>query len=144
MARTPLKRRGAFHINEAAVLAWKACDHNALHQALGLKPWDPSPLPAAVTDLGVDGSDENAWEVDTWHESIALQKELLARAGPPDLAAVRRACEANLKEAAEFLAYLRKDKPVELHVLKTAQENLAWRKKLLAELDAEAEGGRAK
>lgn len=46
----PEKRRTAkakdYRITPAAILAWQAGDEMALHRALGLKPWEASPLVA--------------------------------------------------------------------------------------------------
>ncbi|MDB5575858.1 MAG: hypothetical protein JWR80_1034 [Bradyrhizobium sp.] len=51
----PARRRNRkdreHRITDAAVAAFKAGDYHGLHAALGLKPWQPSPLdPPCVAD----------------------------------------------------------------------------------------------
>jgi hypothetical protein len=53
--RTAL-RRPRHGITAEAIEAYRARDHLRLHRALGLKPWECSPLPADVEPLGVDHS----------------------------------------------------------------------------------------
>ncbi len=56
-ANMPVKRRtlkGTPHrITPEAVDAFRAGDYLGLHRALGLAPWETSPLPSDVTALGV-------------------------------------------------------------------------------------------
>lgn len=52
--RTPRNRDAKRRITPAAVEAFKAGDFMALHRALGLRPWEMSPLPLDVTPLGCD------------------------------------------------------------------------------------------
>jgi hypothetical protein len=75
------------HVNEAAIRAWLRADYFALHRALNLHPGVPSPLPTSITPLGCDPDcppdrDYTGW-ARGWPESVALQRELLAIAGPP-------------------------------------------------------------
>ena len=54
----PVKKRtakGRLHrITSEAVAAYIARDFTGLHRALGLMPWQPSPLPLEIEGLGVD------------------------------------------------------------------------------------------
>jgi hypothetical protein len=138
------------HINDVAIRAWRECDYLALHRALKLHPGSPSPLPSTVTPLGVDADedppeqDDRAW-ARGWAEAVSLQKELLRVAGPPN---VRRAYEANLREAEEMAAYCRelvdnsnkggqgtgRDPLSRLLALDEAEGEVAWRQQLLDEL----------
>jgi hypothetical protein len=87
--RTPIGRKAITRITPEAVAAWKRADFMALHRALGLKPWQPSPLPSEVTALGVcegerpDADSGRAWD-HAWPKALALQKQLLELAGWPD------------------------------------------------------------
>ena len=56
--RKPLRRNLRRRISPAAVAGWQAADYHALHSALGLSPWEMSPLQDTITALGV--SEENA------------------------------------------------------------------------------------
>lgn len=48
--RKPLKRNARRRITAEAVEAFRAGDHKRLHRALGLFPWDASPLDECVMD----------------------------------------------------------------------------------------------
>ncbi len=48
--RKPLKRNARRRITAEAVEAYRAGDHKRLHRALGLFPWDASPLDECVMD----------------------------------------------------------------------------------------------
>ena len=77
------------HITPEAVDAWRRADFMALHVALGLKPWEASPLPYEITALGCSEDDlpldQDCSEWDkTLPKAIALQKQLLELAGWPD------------------------------------------------------------
>ncbi len=78
----PVKRRNSktkeHRINEAAVEAYIAGDFMALHEALGLFPWQPSPLPATVHVLGVDPANPRPWPLDGFEIACELQAELEA------------------------------------------------------------------
>jgi hypothetical protein len=88
--------------------------------------------------------DSRAW-ARGWAEAVSLQKELLRVAGPPN---VRRAYEANLREAEEMAAYHRelvndfdrggkgigRDPLSRLLALDEAEAEVAWRQQLLDEL----------
>ncbi len=98
------KAKGRAHkITAEAVAAWKAADYSGLHRALGLHPWEASPLPEEITSLGV--SEETAASVDpdstygfedSYAVAVALQRELIAAAGWPNC---RAAYADNLREA---------------------------------------------
>ncbi len=79
--RTPKAR--AHRITPAAIDAYVAGDYLGLHRALGLRPWEPSPLPLAVTPLGVDPDrpgDAGKWPVRAdWDLAASLQLELRAQ-----------------------------------------------------------------
>ena len=81
----PVKRRlhkGREHrITADAIEAFRAGDHGALHRALGLRPWQPSPLPLAVNPLGVDpaqppAADDGSIWAQAWQLAVELQGEL--------------------------------------------------------------------
>ena len=85
------KAKGRQHkITAEAIAAWKAADYMALHRALGLHPWQASPLPDTITSLGVseemaaniDPDTAQGWE-QSYSQAIELQRELIAVAGWP-------------------------------------------------------------
>jgi hypothetical protein len=79
----PVKRRLAksrvHKITPEAIEAFEAGDYHALHQALGLKPWEHSPLPLAVTALGVRPGEPPSWDNSTmsWRQAQELQRALV-------------------------------------------------------------------
>jgi hypothetical protein len=80
----PLKRRlpkGREHrITPEAVAAFAAGDYMRLHRALGLRPWEASPLPLEVTALGVDQGDppkDRSMWAQSWPQAQELQRELM-------------------------------------------------------------------
>jgi len=86
----PVKRRNAkarlHRITAEAVEAFEAGDYMALHNALGLAPWEASPLPASITVLGVDPNGPKQWSdsqvnIETWAQAVELQRELQAATG---------------------------------------------------------------
>ena len=72
-AAMPTKRRAAkgkaHRITRQAVEAFTAGDTLALHRALGLRPWQPSPLDA-------DTPEPPAWAGTLWAEGWALARHL--------------------------------------------------------------------
>ena len=85
----PVKRRVSkvrdHRITPEAAEAFAAGDYKRLHRALGLKPWEASPLPIDVTALGVDQGEPPPWETlhaASWRQAQALQRELLKIVGP--------------------------------------------------------------
>ncbi len=85
--RTPIARTSRPHITPAAIAAWQAADFHALHAALGLKPWERSPLPQSVSGLGVEEGcapvePSTASEL-SYPKALALQRALVAVAGWP-------------------------------------------------------------
>jgi hypothetical protein len=87
----PVKRRlakGREHrITPEAIAAFEAGDYGALHRALGLRPWEASPLPLSVTSLGVDQDVPPDPHPVGWAQSVPqaqeLQRLLMAAAGHP-------------------------------------------------------------
>lgn len=85
----PVKRRASkvrhHRITQDAIDAFLAGDYCALHRALGLKPWEASPLPLEVTPLGVDQSPSDGPEHllfhESWPKAQELQRELLEATG---------------------------------------------------------------
>ena len=81
----PVKRRvaksRAHRITPEAVEAFRAGDYLALHAALGLRPWEVSPLPLEVTPLGCDQKPlrdprpASAWDA-SWEQAQELQRLL--------------------------------------------------------------------
>ena len=84
----PVKRRaGKAHshrITPEAIEAYQAKDYMRLHRALGLAPWECSPLPTTVTALGVDDEpplpNGTPWS-DSWQQAKELQQAILAEIG---------------------------------------------------------------
>jgi hypothetical protein len=138
--RSPRARGTRRHqINEAAIAAWRAADYIGLHRALNLHPGHPSPLPSTITPLGVDPDappdegDGRAW-ARGWSDAVALQRQLMATAGPPDS---RAAYGQNLKEAEEMAAYYRSLLAEGKNVAEELEDALLeveWRKELLTDL----------
>jgi plasmid stabilization system protein ParE len=146
------KRRGAKPgITPEAIAAWQAADFRALHRALGLAPWEPSPLPREIIALGCSQDDEvdadsgRCWD-QALPKALAIQRKLLKVAGWPEC---REAYAANLREAREWATYCRglvkhpdrchrgtsTDLPTLREKLRDAEGEVAYRKKLLDELD---------
>lgn len=103
--RNPISRpRIEPPLTPETIAAWMACDFSALHCALGLKSWEPSPLPREISEGGCSADDlpENAdsdtrpWVMEL-KRSLTLQHKLLSAVGwPTDC---RAAYEANLRKA---------------------------------------------
>lgn len=81
----PVKRRLSkirdHRITDEAVEAFEAGDYLALHHALGLKPWEPSPLPLSIEPLGVSQGEPPAGRTlfaAAWPKAQELQRELIA------------------------------------------------------------------
>jgi hypothetical protein len=154
----PVKRRlgkaRKHQITPEAIAAWQACDYLALHCALGLGPGEASPLPEEITALGISEETAAAVRSNTqrcyemsYPTALALQRELLAIAGWPDC---RDAYEKNLADAERDVAYCYDlvrdpdsggrgtgyDMASRRRKLKEALAELAYRKRLLAELEA--------
>jgi hypothetical protein len=149
--RRTIRRGGTRRITPEVVAAWQAADYSALHCALGLGPWEPSPLPVEITALGCSLDDipeqdsSSCWD-DSLPKAQALQRQLLALAGWPDC---RAAYEENLAEArsmAKYCAMLVKhperrhqgtgsDDASCLHSLREARAEVRYRKRLLDELE---------
>jgi hypothetical protein len=143
--RTPNRRGTKRRITPQAIAAWKACDFHGLHDALGLAPFEQSPLPEEVTALGVSedsgprsDSPADPWAF-SWQQAIELQRELYEVAGPPDAEALRRAYTKNLADDEEMLAYYRNDVRDEAdrrQNIRDWEERVAWRRALIAEIEA--------
>ena len=154
--RRPLRRARKPRLSPEVIAAWQACDRRALHCALQLDPWEPSPLPSEITARGVsedlppNPNSGRCWDK-AYPKVLALQRELLAVAGWPDC---RAAYEHNLAEAVEWREYCaelvrdpdagpRGSDPAERRQrLKEAREEVAYRKRLLAELKEPVDGER--
>lgn len=138
------------HLTPDVIAAWKAADFTALHSALGLSPWNVSPLPGEIIELGVDQGEPREWmgsaQQRDWRNAQALQRELLEVAGWPDC---RKAYEENLREAEDWLAYCQElvddpthggtgtgsDPESRRRKLEDAEAKLAYRRELLDGLD---------
>ena len=140
--RTPIRRDSRRRINDAAIAAWKACDHSALCRALGLT--GRSPLPKELTALGIDEDEiktDREWDKD-FDDVLALQRELFAVAGPPDTDAMRRIHLQYIADAEFMVAWYRrciadpKSAPLSAsnnwkQSLKDKLDEIAWRIELL-------------
>ena len=77
----PIKRRlakgRAHRITPEAITAFVAGDAIRLHRALGLRPWQPSPM--AVDAGRAPPLDGTAWAA-SWSLAVELQRELQAAA----------------------------------------------------------------
>ncbi|ODS02076.1 hypothetical protein AUC71_02390 [Methyloceanibacter marginalis] len=76
-------KQRAHRITPDAIEAYRAHDYHALHDALGLKPWEPSPLPLHVTPLGCDQEPypfdlrlKGSLHNESWEQAQELQREL--------------------------------------------------------------------
>jgi len=122
----------------------------ALHHALGLMPWEPSPLPREITALGINENDLSAVDANEARDrgrqkALRLQKQLLELAGWPNC---RQQYEENLRKAEEDAAYCRErvehppsgeygtgcDPESRQERLEDAENEVEYRKQLLAEL----------
>jgi hypothetical protein len=81
-ARTAKARR--HRITPAAVEAFRAGDERALHRALDLRPWQPSPLEADADAPPTWSRPGTPWH-DAWALVRGLRLELEAAAGVADL-----------------------------------------------------------
>lgn len=77
------RAKGRSHrITDEAVEAYIARDVSRLHRALGLRPWEVSPLRRSVTALGVDQGAAppgggSPW-LESWPQAQELQRQLEA------------------------------------------------------------------
>jgi hypothetical protein len=81
----PTKRRAAksrmHRITGEAIEAFGAGDYHRLHSALGLRPWEASPLPLEVHGLGVSDGPPPPWwnrHDESWEQAQQLRRDLLA------------------------------------------------------------------
>jgi hypothetical protein len=107
--RTPLKRKLRGHISQAAVDAWLAGDTRGLQAALGLGPWQHSPLPWAYAyGYGLpDEPDDADASARGWGKCKAYQEQLIALVGLPPISVKRAVAKKRLAEAEESAAYLK-------------------------------------
>jgi hypothetical protein len=107
--RVIINRGRSGHLRPEVVAAWMAGDVEALHIALRLRPWEPSPLPCEIAGpLGCDEHDSPPNDPEDQRslaQSLAWQRKLLTTVGWPDC---RSVYEENLKEAEQSLEYARK------------------------------------
>jgi hypothetical protein len=108
--RTPKRRDRTPPLTAEVVAAWHQCNMVKLHGLLGLLPSQHSPLPASVTPYGVaedrppDPDGTSIFDF-SWGKALALQRALLAAAGPPRDR--RIAFEKNLRDAEGMANYYR-------------------------------------
>ena len=151
--RRPIARNRKAKLTPEVIAAWQACDDRALSCALGLSRFSElSPLPSEILSRGVSPDfppypNSGRAMDESYGKALAIQRELLAVAGWPDC---RQAYERNLREAEEsrdYYALLVRDPDARYQGtgmdtetlrqrLKEAREEVAYRKKLLAGLDA--------
>jgi hypothetical protein len=77
--RTPKLRD--HRVTEAAVAAFLAGDRLALHRALGLKPWQPSPIDATEAEPPAWAGPMDGWRAG-WQLARALREKLEAAHQP--------------------------------------------------------------
>jgi hypothetical protein len=151
--RRPLRRDRKARITPEAITAWLACDWRALHRALGIDVFGPSPLPMEIGPFGVsedfppDPKSGRCWDQE-YLAMIALQRELLAVAGWPNCREVYKKHLAEAIEDRDYRALLLRD-PDSRHKgtgmddaslrerLAEAKVEVVYRRKLLAGLDAQ-------
>ncbi|TPM11522.1 hypothetical protein FJ960_01910 [Mesorhizobium sp. B2-3-11] len=73
--RTPLRRDVKRRITPAAIAAFKAGDEMALHELLGLRPWEISPIGC---DEGDSPYPPGSAGHSTWPQAQELRQELEA------------------------------------------------------------------
>ena len=107
--RRIIDRGRSNHLRPEIVAAWMAGDVEALHIALRLRPWEPSPLPYEIAGpLGCDEDDappDDPDDRESLAQSLAWQRKLLAAVGWPDC---RNIYQENLIDAEQSLEYARK------------------------------------
>jgi hypothetical protein len=103
--RTPLKRKVRGHLTQAAVDAWLAGDVKALKAALGLWPWEHSPLSPEFT-VGY-ALPEIPTEGRGWAKCKRYQDELTALVGLPPERVRQAVADKRLAEAEASAAYRR-------------------------------------
>ncbi|RWF41843.1 MAG: hypothetical protein EOS65_10900 [Mesorhizobium sp.] len=83
--RTPRHRNIKRRVSPAAIAAFKANDFHALHRALGLNPWEMSPLPLDIEPLGCDPArPPNARMTlfdQSFEQAVELQRALIQASG---------------------------------------------------------------
>ena len=78
MKRRLAKERTAGRITDAAVAAYRRGDWLGLHRALGLRPWQPSPLDATTDEPPSWAAPRDGWR-EGWPLARALRAELEER-----------------------------------------------------------------
>lgn len=149
--RTRVRRppRGP-RISPEVVAAWQAGDDRALSCALGLAPWDTSPMPLEITGLGCSETEppraHNTLHDQSYTRAIKMQRLLLSVAGWPDC---RAAYEENLRDAESWRDYCKEliahpefggqgtgcDPESRRKDLLDAEQNVRYRQELLDTLD---------
>ena len=69
-----LKKARRFSITQEAVEAYRRDDYLGLHRALGLRPWETSPLWADHENCGQEGTARAI----TWPQAVELRRQLEA------------------------------------------------------------------
>ena len=73
--RTPLLRSARHRITPEAVAAFDVGDWMALHRALGLRPWQASPLDASTPEPPAGCGPNDAWR-ESWPLARVLRADL--------------------------------------------------------------------
>lgn len=77
--RTRIARHQGVTITPEVVDAFRAGDYHRLHRALRLRPWQTSPLPLRVTELGVDYRPAPKYaNADDWKHAQELRRQIEA------------------------------------------------------------------
>jgi hypothetical protein len=98
--RRKIDRNKGGAITPEVVASWHAADYSALHTALGLKPWQESPLPPELHGIDEATADlTNKWG----RQSLRLQRKLMKLCGWPN--DCRHVYEEDLKEAISWRDY---------------------------------------
>ena len=130
--RRIIARGRSKHLRPEVVAAWLAGDIAALQFALGLSPWEPSPLPRQVSGpLGCDEDDlppDDPEDRKSLARSLAWQRKLLVAVGWPDC---RPQYEKNLVRAQKIAAGI-----IYPESQDAALAEVEYRRKVLVEFDA--------
>ena len=79
MRASPRPKQKVHRITDAALDAFREDDQPVLHRALGLRPWEASPL-EALTEHPPSWASSTAWAA-SWAKAWGLRAEIVAALG---------------------------------------------------------------